>query len=329
MQFGRMARGGGGIDILGRMALGRSSDTGYVVRRAEAGDILGAYAVFRRSLAAHLHRLGVIDSPAVSDEMVVESWAIRRTWIEHLWRTAAENWVAVESGGRVVGWAQSAERDEHLELTFFFVNPDVQSKGMGRALLDQAFPRSRALHRAIFATQDPRALSLYLRSGVRFVTTVVDFSAKPRPAAVATDLDIESVTSRPTAIEAIAGIETAILGHRRDIDVAFLLDRRPAWLARRDGNVVGFAFGASGDTVGPLGVLEPLDMPALLAVVENQAAQDGIPELFFSTPLANAVAVDYFLGRGYRIDPFVAAILADDLSMHLDRWIHTNPSYIL
>jgi hypothetical protein len=29
------------------------------------------------------------------------------------------------------------------------------------------------------------------------------------------------------------------------------------------------------------------------------------------------------------LDPFIAAILADDLSMHLDRWVHTNPSYIL
>jgi GNAT superfamily N-acetyltransferase len=311
------------------MALEQSTDAGYVVRRAEDRDILGAYAVFRRSLAAYLHRLGVIDSPAVSEGMVVESWAVRRTWIEHLWRTAAENWVAVEPDGRVVGWAQSAERDGHLELTFFFVNPDVQSKGLGRVLLDRAFPQGRAAHRAIFATQDPRALSLYLRSGVRFVTTVVDFSAQPRPAAVATDLDIDPITSGPAAIEAIAGIETAILGHRRDTDIAFLLDRRPAWLARRGGKVVGFAFGASGDTVGPLGVLEPADMPALLAVVETHAAEAGIAELFFSTPLANAVAVDYFLGRGYRLDPFVAAILADDLSMHLDRWIHTNPSYIL
>jgi len=285
--------------------------------------------VFRRSLGAYLHRLGFIDSPTITDEMVRESWTVRRTWVEHLWRTAAENWVAVDPNGRVVGWAQSAERDGHLELTFFFVNPDVQSKGMGRALLDRAFPRDRAAHRAIFATQDPRALSLYLRSGVRFVTTVVDFAAKPRPTTVTTDLEIEPIMPGPAAIEVIAGIETAILGHRRDIDIAFLLDRRPAWLARRGGKVVGFAFGARGDTVGPLGVLEPDDMPALLAVVENEAAEVGVPELFFSTPLANAVAVDYFLGRGYRIDPFVAAILADDLSMHLDRWIHTNPSYIL
>ena len=90
-----------------------------------------------------------------------------------------------------------------------------------------------------------------------------------------------------------------------------------------------FAFGASGDASGPIGALDPADMPALLGTVENHASESGIPELDFSVPLANAVAVDYLLGRGYRIETFVAAILADDLSMHLDRWIHTNPSYIL
>ena len=189
------------------------------VRRAEPGDMRGAYAVFRRSLAVYTQRFGVGASSVVTEAMLDESWAARHAWIEHLWRTAAENWVAVEPGGRVVGWAQSAERDGHLELTFFFVDPDVQSKGMGRALLERAFPLGRGAHRAIFATQDPRALSLYLRSGVRFVTTVVDFTAKPQAVAVSTDLDIERVEPGPSTIDAIAGIETALLGHRRDLDL--------------------------------------------------------------------------------------------------------------
>ena len=98
---------------------------------------------------------------------------------------------------------------------------------------------------------------------------------------------------------------------------------------RRGAAVVGFAIGAHGEAVGPIGVLDPADMPALLGVVENDAYESGIPEVSISTPLANVVAVDYVLGRGYRLDPFVTTILANDLSMHLDRWIHTNPSYIL
>ena len=62
---------------------------------------------------------------------------------------------------------QSVERDAFLGVTFFFVDPEVQSKGLGRALLERAFPLGRGRHRAIFATEDPRALSLYMRFGVR------------------------------------------------------------------------------------------------------------------------------------------------------------------
>jgi GNAT superfamily N-acetyltransferase len=312
------------------MSPARSSTTAdHELRRAEPGDIRAAYAVFRRSFVAHLHRLGMVDARVTTQAMLDESWAERAPWIEHLWHTTAENWVAVDPDGRVVGWAQSVERSGLLELTFFFVDPGKQSKGLGRALLERAFPLGRGNHRAIFATQDPRALSLYLRLGVRHVTTVVDFVGKPQPFSIDTDLAFERVTPAPAAVDAIASIEERLLGHRRDIDTAFMRGRRSAWIARRRGEVVGFAFGARGDSAGPIGALDPTDIPALLALVEDDAAASGLPEIYFSTPLVNAAAVQHLLGRGYRIDPFIAGVLADDLSMAFDRWIFTNPSYIL
>lgn len=301
----------------------------FEIREATPADVRPAYAVFRRSLAAHAHCLGVADSPLVTDEMLEASWDLRGVRVEQLWRTAAENWVAVDDIGSVVGWAQSVERGGLLELTFFFVDPAVQSGGIGRALLERAFPLGRGRHRVIVATQDPRALSLYLRFGVRYVTTVVDLLRKPEPASIDTDLAFERVAPGPAAVDAIASIEQRLLGHRREIDTDFMLEQRAAWLARRGGDVVAFAFGARGDAAGPIGTLDPADMPALLALVESDAAEAGLPEISFSTPLANAAAVAHLLGRGYRIDPIFTGILADDLSMALDRWILTNPSYIL
>ena len=223
----------------------------------------------------------------------------------------------------------SCERGGHLELAFFFVDPDVQSKGMGRALLERAFPLGLGRHRAILATQDPRALSLYLRFGVRFITTVVDFVAAPRPVEVESDLVFERLDRSAEAVALIGAVEEELLGHRRDVDIEFVLQQRPAWVARRAGAVAGFAFGAADELTGPIGALDPADMPALLAHVETQAAADGIPEIYFSTPLDNDAAVKHFLGRGYRLDNFMAALLADDDSLQLDRWIHTGLSYIL
>lgn len=298
-------------------------------RRATPADMRPAFAIFRHSLIDYIHRLGIVESAISTDAMIDEAWAVRRAWIEHLWRTAAENWIAEDPDGQIVGWVMSVERSGHLELTHFFVMPATQSKGVGRALLELGFPAGRGRHRAILATQDPRALSRYLRSGVRFVTSVVDFVGPPSAASVPTDLEFERLTPSSAAVDQIAAIEVQVIGHRRDVDTTFILEERPAWLARRGGEVVGFAFGVHDELAGPMAALDPADIPALLAFVETRAAEAGASEIDFSVPMANTLAVQHLLERGFRIDPFVAMLLADDDSMQLDRWIHTALSYIL
>jgi GNAT superfamily N-acetyltransferase len=298
-------------------------------RPAEPADLRPAFAIFRRSIMDFAHRRGIVASPEVTPAMLDEGWLLRGGFIEHLWTTAAENWIAEDGFGAPIGWAMSVERGGMLELTHFFVDPAAQSKGVGRGLLDRAFPAGRAAQRSILATQDPRAMSLYLRSGVRHVATVMDFEAAPRPVEVETDLELEVAGPGPDSIEAIAAIEAQVLGHRREVDTAFLLGLRPAWLARRGGRVVGFAFGCREELTGPIGALEATDIPALLAHVETAAAAAGETNVYFSTPLANDAAVGHLLERGFQLDPFVVAVLADDRSMQLDRWIHTGLSYIL
>jgi GNAT superfamily N-acetyltransferase len=298
-------------------------------RRATDGDVRAAFDVFRHSLIEYLHRLRIVDSPVATEAMNEGAWAIRRPWIEHLWRTSAENWVAEDPDGHIVGWAMSVERSGHLELTHFFVVPGAQSKGVGRGLLELAFPADGGRHRTILATQDPRAMSRYLRSGVRFITSVIDFTGPPRAAPVPADLEFERLSSSAASVEQIALIEAQVIGHRRDVDTAFILKERPAWLARRGGEVIGFAFGAHDELAGPMAALNPADIPALLAFVETVAAEAGEPSIDFSVPMANSIAVRHLLERGLHIDPFVAMLLADDDSMLLDRWVHTALSYIL
>jgi GNAT superfamily N-acetyltransferase len=299
-----------------------------VFRRARAEDMRPAFVVFRDSIMAYIRRQGIVPLE-LANTPVDDAWALRGPWIEHLWRTSAENWVAEAEDGRVVGWAMSIQRGSMLELTHFFVDPDAQAKGLGRGLLERAFPTDRGPQRSIVATQDGSALSLYLRSGVRFVTTVVDFEARPQEVRVETDLRFETLSETDAAVDLIAGIEAAVIGHRREVDTRFILSQRPAWAAFRGDVPVGFAFGHRDELTGPIGALDPRDIPALLAHVENEAARAGAENVYFSTPLANDEAVRYLLGRGYRMDPFLVQILADDLPLRLDRWIHTGLSYIL
>ena len=70
-----------------------------------------AFIVFRRSLWPMLFRLGHVPSPQITDGELEEAWRERRAWIEHLWRTAAENWVAVADGAlRGIAQEPAAQR---------------------------------------------------------------------------------------------------------------------------------------------------------------------------------------------------------------------------
>jgi GNAT superfamily N-acetyltransferase len=308
-------------------------------RRRETADMPGAYRVFRRTWFDYLHRIGLLDGATAQNPPVEESWLKQRAQMEHLAATAAEDWVAEARDGRIVGWAQSVERDGLLELTLFFVDPSVQSRGIGRALLERAFPLGRGHSRAIVASQDPRALALYLQFGVGFATTSAYFRGRPEPSEITTDLAIERVEAgtEPAAEAAIVALERELLGHGRIEDTRFLLGDRPAWLARRGGHVVGMAFGATRDAparakgreTGPIGALDPADVPALIATVENDAAASGIELLGFTVPMVNSTAMAHVLGRRFQIDPVYLFILSSDQRMRLDRWVQTQGEYIV
>lgn len=305
------------------------SSRGVTYRPLIDVDTPAAFAVFRRSLFDYLFRIGMVDAATAADPPIESAWASQGAWIEHLSRTASENWVAQDSDGKVIGWAMSVERDGVLELTHFFVEPGTQTKGIGRELLARAFPLGRGRHRVILATQDPRALSLYLRFGVGYVTTSVDLFPAPEAVEVTSDLEFERLQPGDAAVDAVATVEEAVLGHHRDVDIRFLLENRPGWLARRNGEVVGVAFGAQGSNSGPIAALDPADMPALLEHVEREAHAAGVEELYFSVPMINTVAVRHLLARGFRLDPFYVKVLADEPSMRLDRWVHTGPAFIV
>lgn len=304
-----------------------ASPTAY--RPLVAPDLRAAYAVFRRSLFDYLLRTGQIDAATAANPAIDEAWLRQGPWIEHLAATAAENWVAVDGDGQVIGWAMSVERDGVLELTHFFVEPGTRAKGIGRELLTRAFPPGRGRHRSIIATGDAPALALYLRFGTGFVTTSAEFYRAPEAIDLDTDLQFERLEPGRGAIDAVGAVEASILGHRRDVDIAFLLGIRPAWIARRRGAVAGIAFGAVGMNSGPIAALDPADMPALLRFVEREAHAAGLDAVYFTVPLVNRAAVDHLLGRGYRIDPFYVHVLADESSMRLDRWVHTGPVFII
>jgi GNAT superfamily N-acetyltransferase len=293
-------------------------------RNGSPADTDAAFALFRRSLSDYMIRIGLNEGAGEP----TEAWKHWRAMYAHLEKSAAEFWVA-ENRGEMVGFARSTERDGLLELTEFFVDPKTQAKGVGRGLLERAFPMGRGPDRSIIATMDATAISLYLRFGVSVQSLGLFLSKVPERRPVEADLEIvPAVAGRDD--EAILGLEKEILGHRRREDIAWLLGDRPAVLYRRGRRAVGYGFECNAlGQIGPLAVLEPSDMPAALAHVENSAFEQGLSEIGLNVPEINRTAVAWLLEHKWRIFPFYTLVMASGAFMKLDRYVLCEPVAIL
>jgi GNAT superfamily N-acetyltransferase len=257
------------------------------------------------------------------------AFEIRRPLFDHLAATGDQWWVAEdEATGRAVGYARSIVRDGVRELTEFFVLPDAQSAGVGRGLLERAFPTDGARHRAIVATIDTRAIARYLRTGLDARLPMIGWEGAPRDERLATDLEREAIHAEAPPLDELASIDRELLGFRRDADHRWLASQRRGWLYRHDGMAVGYGYHPSlPGWGGPYAALSGGDLPVLLADGEAAAARAGHATVTFDTPMTGRPAIDHLLARGFRVDPFVMLFFTDGPIDGLDRYILTSPPF--
>ena len=258
-------------------------------------------------------------------------WAFGEPLHRFLAAHAAEWWVAVEpDGGTLVGFARSIERGGLFELTEFFVLPTHQSRGVGRALIEHAFPVGRGDIRSIIATTDVRALTRYYGAdtAARFpILTLAGVPANPEMAGDLTPqrIDVGSEMDR----RAMREIDRSVLEYaREDAEIAWLLQDRDGYLYLRDGEAAGVAFVGKGGS-GPIAALDPVDLPDILLHVEACAHAAGLDSLDLQLPAPNEVATRHLLSRGFRVDPWVNVLMSNRPFGRFDRLIPFGPPIFL
>jgi len=296
-------------------------------RRARPDDAMACHELMWASVTDLGQRQG---SPlsGTADDWWRSSEALNR----ELARMAAEWWVAEEAGSdRLAGFARSIERDGLLELTELFVRPGQQSRGVGRALLERAFPAGRGTVRSIIATTDVRAQARYYAAGTVARFPLYTLAGVPSGRSVpAGDLAVEPIAiADHLAIEAQREVERAVLGHRRsEAELRWLLGQRRGHLYRRAGAAVGFSF-VGPDGAGPAATLDPADLPTVLAHVEGVAHAIGLEHLELQVPGPNAVAIRHLMGRGLRFDSWINLLMSDRPFGRFDRFIPFSPPLFL
>jgi GNAT superfamily N-acetyltransferase len=296
--------------------------TDIVLRRGTPDDSRAAFdlgiAAVRDLMARQNHPL-TLDADSF--------WLALQPYLAHLVVHAAEWWVAEDSSdGSMLGHARSIERDGLFELTELFVRPGAQSAGVGKSLIERAFPVGRGDVRLIIATNDVRALARYYAADTVARFSMASLAAAPKPASGARSLEVTRATPDDTGV--VAEIEKAVVGFARHDDYPWLFEHREAYLYRRRGEVIGFGF-FSETGVGPIAALKPDDQKEILLHLENRAHAYGVEEVNFQVPTVNAVAMRHLLGRGFKFDAPLNIFMSDRSFGQFDRFIAFGPSIVL
>lgn len=298
-----------------------------IIRPATADDTPACFDVFWEAIGDLATRLG-----HPWEGTAAERWPRFASLYGHLADVAAEWWVAVAPGdGTLVAYARSIERGGLFELTEFFVRPGHQAAGVGRALLERAFPAGRGEVRVIIATTDIRAQARYLRAGTAAQVPIFGLSGAPAAAELPPGISVEALradAARAEGLDEVAAIEREVLEHDRGDELRWLLSEREGYLYRRDGEAIGFGFVAASRS-GPVAARRPEDLPAILLHLEGRAHALGAERLAFEIPGSNGEAIRHLLARGWQLDPFFTFLMANRPFGKLDRFIGFMPPFTL
>ena len=152
-----------------------------VVRRLTTDDIDGAHGVQTRSFDDYDRQHGEKSAPWTE-----AAHSRQRQRFEHFLKHDPDgSWAAI-AGNSVVGTALALRRDGLWGLSLLAVDPETQSRGIGRRLLDAALEYAAdATTAVILSSADPRAMRAYARAGFDLHPQVsargtVERSALPR-----------------------------------------------------------------------------------------------------------------------------------------------------
>jgi hypothetical protein len=142
-----------------------------------------------------------------------------------------------------------------------------------------------------------------------------------------TALTVTPVANTPETLEAFAAIDDAILGFRRDPDHAWLLNDRQGYIYTLGDQPVGYGY--VGFRSGPFALLDDAHFPAVLAHAEAVSAEAGFDYFAVELPMINSEAVQYLLGRGFKIDSFLALFLTDRPFGKFENYAFTSPPFFI
>ena len=185
---------------------------------------------------------------------------------EHIIGTNEDRaWVA-DVAGRVVAFGMATQRDRFWFLSFLFVHPEFQARGVGRSLLERCLPAggtADVLGTCVEAIQ-PVSTALYARYGMVPRLPIYTLVGTPRdplprldPDLVLTPFDELAGQDHRRLAEDVDRLDRAVFGFTRSEDHrAWRVWDRQGFMLTRDGETLGYGYAQAAGRVGPVAVVE-------------------------------------------------------------------------
>lgn len=264
------------------------------LRAARSADIPLLLALFRRCLDDLQARRG---EPPLALNLATPERLMR-----HLIATDPAGALLAEADGLVVAFAISCRRVDSWYLSFLFVDPAWQARGVGSRLLDACLPQDGARSRlaACVEAHQPVATAMYARHGM-VPRVPLYLLTGPIATADVPDLPAGFALSEMDP-RAAAGLDVDVLGHARADDHRHFLETgRRGWLMQDgEGRLVGYGYAQASGRLGPVATSEPRLLPVLLGHLAGSVTPAGAWQVIVPGPAREALLP--LLRAGMRID---------------------------
>lgn len=248
-----------------------------------------------------------------------------------------------DGGERIVAFAAAVERERLWFLSMCFVLPEVQARGVGRALLSAVAPSAAVTSRAT-ATDSAQPISNALYASVGMVPRVplLNLIGLPERADAFGELPSGVV---PVSFETIASESPGGDGHRRLADAVDALDRellgaahpqdhrflrqesRRGWLYHGpDGTPVGYGYASEAGRIGPVAVRDETLLSPVLGHLSSAVVPRGAFALWLPGTADRAVVPA--LRAGFRLDQFPLLLCWDRPFADLARYLPISPGLL-
>src|SRR6266536_640870 len=138
-------------------------------REGSSADLEATFALSERAIYDAAVKRGVLPAGRQpTPGQVRASWRRHRGLIEFIAGHPESRYWICELDGELAGYARVVRFGRMEEVTELMVEPELQSRGIGRALLARCWPGdpTTELGRVVVATGEPADLGLYLEFGV-------------------------------------------------------------------------------------------------------------------------------------------------------------------